>query len=98
MTEADVPRAAESLARELEHGAAVLEAAGDETWPQRLREERMRLVNPKSADLSHLVESIFGASEAMLAVGLHEEAHQLGLGALIDAMIIRRARQGDQQA
>jgi hypothetical protein len=54
-----------------------------------------RLVNLETADLNHLAEVISGASEAMLAVGLPEEANQFGL---IDAVIIRRARQGDQQA
>jgi hypothetical protein len=98
MTEPDPPPPAERLARELEEGAAVLEAAGNETWPQRLREERMRLLRTETVDLDHLAESIFGASEALLEIDHHAEAYQLGLGGIIDVMIIRRARRGDQQA
>jgi len=77
----------ERLARELEEGAAVLDAAGDDVWPQRLRVELVRLADLEAIDLDHLLDSIDAALKAMQALGLHAEAHKLAWSA-VDALAI----------
>lgn len=87
--DADTVRAcAGSLARELREGAAVLEAAGDEAWPGRLRGSQAKLAGLASEDLEDLIETIDGASKAMQALGLHAQAHSL-VWSIVDVLVIR---------
>ena len=85
----DLGAAVESLAHELEDGAASLEAAGDQEWPQRLRAQRDALADPKTTDLERTMEAIDGVSKAMQAAGLAREAHTMAWSG-IDALVIQK--------
>lgn len=87
MADADAVRScAESLARELQEGAAVLEAAGDEAWPGRLLGSQAKLVDLARGDLEDLIDTIDGASKAMQALGLHAQAHSL-VWSIVDVLV-----------
>jgi len=92
MTDTDAVRAAvERLDRELQDGAASLEAAGDREWPQVLRAKRDALADPTSTVLDHLIDALDGAGKAMQAAGLDQQAHKLAWSVL-DALVIQKSK------
>lgn len=83
-----VRAAAGRLDRELREGAAVLAAAGDELWAQRLRDKLAEVADLAAAELDDLIDTIDGASKAMQAAGLHAEARKL-VWSVVDVLVIR---------
>jgi hypothetical protein len=85
----DLRAAVERLLSELETGAASLGAVGNQEWPRRLRSERDALADVTTADLDRLMETVDGASKAMQAAGLGQEALKLAWS-IIDALVIEK--------